>query len=327
MRTPFRISQRQLETPSPCSRRGDEADCGDFGFRLSAFGIVPLLLALLGILPVAFAASTTAVLDAGGKRVSSASYTMDGSLGSLGGITTAVSPSVVARHGYAGQLCDLQSLALSATLTNINETGTSQLAVKAILDDATTLSLSATNVAWSVVSGPVASINTSGLMTMANVYQNTAATVRAGYQSTYGTLTLTVINTGNDDYGIYANDAIDDAWQVRYFGLNNTNAAWNADPDHDGLNNYQEYIADTNPTNALSCLRIQSIAKAGGMTLSFQSSTNRKYSLSYTAQLPIGSWTNVPLQTNLTGNGGTMTLTDPSPSGQVRAYRVTVRMP
>jgi hypothetical protein len=44
------------------------------------------------------------------------------------------------------------------------------------------------------------------------------------------------------------------SWELAYFG--HTSANPNADPDGDGLSNYQEYLAGTDPNNAASNLRI-----------------------------------------------------------------------
>ena len=284
-------------------------------------------LCLLGPFPTAFAASTVGVLDAGGKRVGSANYIIDGSLGSLGGLSAAAAPQVVTRLGYSGQLYDLQSLALSASPTNVSESGTTQLGSKAILNDATFLALAATSVSWSVVSGPISAISASGLATATNVYQNTVATVRADYQSKSGTLPVTVLNLGNDDFGLYAHDGLDDAWQVGYFGIDNPNAGPSADPDHDGVVNAAEYVADTNPTNGLSYFHILSIRNKAGLKVSFQSSASRKYTLYYRTNLASGGWTNIASQTDVVGTGGVDALTDPSAVGDHRVYRIGVRVP
>ena len=70
---------------------------------------------VLGVLLTTFAATnTTSILDSGGKRVSSADYTIEGSVGIVGGLSSATSPQVTARHGYAGQLYNLQTLVVGA---------------------------------------------------------------------------------------------------------------------------------------------------------------------------------------------------------------------
>ena len=48
-----------------------------------------------------------------------------------------------------------------------------------------------------------------------------------------------------------------DAWQLQYFG--HTGVDPFADPDHDGLNNYQEYRAGTNPLDANSRFQIMRV--------------------------------------------------------------------
>ena len=288
-----------------------------------------LLVALLsvGASLTASAASTTAVLDAGGRRTSSASYTMDGSLGSVSGLGTIVTPSVIARAGYVGQLYEVQSFVLSASPTQVNETATSQLAVKALLNDASVLVPSATEVAWSVLTGPVIALSAAGLATTTNVYQNTSATVRADYQARSGTLDLLVLNVGNDDFGLYAHDGLDDAWQIRYFGLNNPKGTPTSDPDGDGVSNALEYLADTNPTNALSYFHVQSISNATRFTVFYPSSSNRQYTLYYRTNLTSGAWTNLATQTAIPGSGRVDALSDPAPTGKQRFYRVGVRLP
>jgi hypothetical protein len=58
-------------------------------------------------------------------------------------------------------------------------------------------------------------------------------------------------------------NGLPDAWETKYFGgLGKT--TWSDDPDHDGFNNRQEYLADTNPTNSISYLGITSAARVGG---------------------------------------------------------------
>jgi hypothetical protein len=56
-------------------------------------------------------------------------------------------------------------------------------------------------------------------------------------------------------------NGINDDWEVQYFGYIGVNP--NADADGDGMSNYQEYLAGTNPTNGASNLRVTSLAVTG----------------------------------------------------------------
>jgi hypothetical protein len=88
-------------------------------------------------------------------------------------------------------------------------------------------------------------------------------------------------------------DGIPNAWRAKYFGSGGTTNATSAatsDPDGDGISNYNEYIADTNPTNASSCFKIQSVSHAANVKVFYQSSSSRKYTLYYSTSLSSAGW-------------------------------------
>jgi len=58
-------------------------------------------------------------------------------------------------------------------------------------------------------------------------------------------------------------DGLPDSWEIRYFG-SIEKAYWSDDPDGDGSDNLHEYLADTNPTDKTSYLRIRSISSMSG---------------------------------------------------------------
>jgi hypothetical protein len=64
-----------------------------------------------------------------------------------------------------------------------------------------------------------------------------------------------------------------------------------------------------------------------GLAVSYPSSASRKCTLYYRTNLTSGGWTNMPPRTDLPGSGGVDTLTDPSPTGEQRFYRIGVRLP
>jgi hypothetical protein len=121
-------------------------------------------------------------------------------------------------------------------------------------------------------------------------------------------------------------DGIPDGW-CHQFGFNPTiSSIALIDADYDGMNNGQEYIADTNPTNALSNFRLELTSEGERRSVSFVSSVNRQYSLYYATSLVNGVWATVPGQTGISGNGGLMVLSDANRASPC-FYRVSVDMP
>jgi hypothetical protein len=86
------------------------------------------------------------------------------------------------------------------------------------------------------------------------------------------------------------------AWRQLHFTAtqltNMTISGDAADPDHDGLNNQQEYGAGTDPTNALSCLTLyattNNIAADGKFVVRWQSVSNKFYAVQATTNLLTG---------------------------------------
>jgi hypothetical protein len=122
----------------------------------------------------------------------------------------------------------------------------------------------------------------------------------------------------------YNFDGLDDVFQRKYFfPFTSTNAAPNADPDHDSMNNAAENIAGTDPTNALSLLTIKSITRAtNGATIVWQSVTNRHYQVLSRTNVLSGTWLNVG--GIFTPTNTTSQLLDATTTNSTRFYRVQV---
>lgn len=82
-------------------------------------------------------------------------------------------------------------------------------------------------------------------------------------------------------------DGIPDVWESQY-GLNpNDPSDGDLDPDGDGMTNYQEYLAGTDPRSAASLLQITQITHPTNtfLTLSFQAVSNKSYGVQQAGNL------------------------------------------
>ena len=155
-----------------------------------------------------------------------------------------------------------------------------------------------------------------------------SATLRVGVTNgaaPSGVLSSTVTLTMLPDFD---GDGLSDWWETNYFGsIGTTNTAANAlaDPDGDGMSNRDEYIAGTNPTNALSLLRLDIVPSSGGQ-FEFVAQSNIAYTIQYRTNLSGPPWTSV---TNIAGQSliRTILLNAPYPAPEPERYFRVVTPP
>ena len=124
------------------------------------------------------------------------------------------------------------------------------------------------------------------------------------------------------------NDGIPDAWRALYFGgdgtTTNSESAATADPDNDGLDNYEEFLAGTNPTNAASVLKVTAYnPNVSTNAVSLNSVAGTVYRVQYRDNLLAGDWS--ILADQIIGSGTNLFLPDPgATSVPQRFYRAQV---
>ena len=115
------------------------------------------------------------------------------------------------------------------------------------------------------------------------------------------------------------------AWLQQY-GLPTDGSADFIDSDGSGMNNWQDWIAGTNPTNALSVLKMLAPSNSiTGIMVSWESVSNRTYYLQRSTNLLL-----LPefssIQSNIVGQSGITTFTDTNANGSgPYFYRVGVQ--
>jgi hypothetical protein len=291
--------------------------------------LAPILLAIPF---AAFAAesanySITPESQASGGRSTSTNYTLDVSM-EAGAATASTSYQV--RSGFAGAIQDAVGLEISAAVSSIDEGNSRQLESHLLMDDDSLTAVEANEVNWSVLSGPLSGINSSGLATAGLVYQDSPAVAQGTYAGLTGTLGLTVLDSISDNFGSYASDGLADDWQVQYFGQDNSLAAPLLDPDGDGQNNAFEFTAGLIPTNPLSrfLLSIAPIpGQPGQKNLIFEPVVaGRTYVVKTSPDMSPNSWATLP-GGNVSDNGNQRTVTDTNASESKKFYKVEIVKP
>lgn len=262
----------------------------------------------------------------GGGISTSESYNVRASLGCIGGIS-AIGTVCNSGGGPFAQPGNAKALRLTVP-ASVNENAAGQLGGTATMDDDTATTLAGSDINWSSPSWPILSITTSGVVSASAVFTNTASTVSGYYLGYNDSAGLLVLDTNQDNYGIYSGDSLPDWWQVAFFGTNNPLGVAGA-TNCTGQNNLYTYTADLNPTNPASVFVVVSVSNQppSQRVVCFRTaSTGRVYRLLYATNLTSGVWTNLPGASWMPGLPGQMSLNDTN-AATVRFYRVHVQVP
>lgn len=122
-------------------------------------------------------------------------------------------------------------------------------------------------------------------------------------------------------------DGIPD-WWVNLYGIDGADGVAENDADGDGMTNYAEFVAGTDPTNPLSFFAITSVQvevvadpETEGFALQWPSAKGRVYTV-YAAEAPVGPWTALA---ELDGTGATLTHRSDG-TQTARFFKIAVRL-
>jgi hypothetical protein len=118
-----------------------------------------------------------------------------------------------------------------------------------------------------------------------------------------------------------------DEWKIAFFSsLTNSQTGDNVDADGDGALNWQEYVAGTNPTNALSRLQFTSASFSTdgerGVAINWLTAPGKNYILLASPSLTGAAWT--PINSN-TGDGNEYQFIDTNYGGGASFYQIEIQ--
>ncbi len=215
--------------------------------------------------------------DPGAADRSSASY---GSMTRLPGAESQPrsSSAYMARSGSLGALIAPVSLSLQVSNDEPDEGTQISVTASAMLDDDTQLTVPSSEIQWTTLAGPLSPPDPGGEINVPFLLNHTAAALKASWMGLDKQIDFSLRNAGSDNYGLLANEGLEDEWQALHCDANQDQiispaeaalAHPDADPDEDKMNNLNEYLTSTIPTDANHRLAVQ-LMSLNGSTATLQ---------------------------------------------------------
>lgn len=220
-------------------------------------------------------------IDSGGTVQSAGEVQIAGFIGEPGVVSTG--GDVVARQGGNSMIYYATGFAVAADTATINEQGApdsdstrTQLRGSVNYDDATVGPVGGALVAWAApaTNSSLASVSAEGMAQAAAVYQNTPASFSGSYAGMNATSSLTVLNVLPDNFGVWAGDTFDDAWEIAQGMTNKVNP----NALNNGVPNWQLYAMSFNPEQPAPAVLASSVTTNGYLALRY---TRNPYATNY----------------------------------------------
>ncbi|QJE98859.1 hypothetical protein [Luteolibacter luteus] len=261
-------------------------------------------------------------LGPGGGVSASATYQQTGEI-SGSPVDVSAGSSAVLRSGFIGQLYEISSISMDPPPASVPELMGFQLTASGVADDGTMLR-SGTAGYWQVLSGPLA-IDAQGYAAAGAVYEDRIASFSFSAAGFSVQAEILITNTGDDDFGLYAADGIDDPWQIQWFGPDNPLGIATADASGTGQSNLFKWLAGLDPLDASArFLLVTEPLNEGSVSISFgPCNPGRRYTLQKSADLVL--WTSLPA-VEASADRENLRVTDPSPLEGTTFYRVDVSL-
>jgi len=276
------------------------------------------MLLFMSALALGQDATTTTGFYSGGGVTSSFTYLARTCISGMD-VSSSASSIYSGEPGTPGDQPSIVGVLATGGSSSVDVGGTLQFGIEEVLDDSTVTTIPTAEVSWSVLNGPIVSVNANGVATAASGLDNvTSATIQGAYGGFTDRFTLTVITAGYN------------TWQAQYFGGTNPLGNPDADADGTGQSNLFKYTAGLNPTDSNSRFTV-SIAPMPGQSgqagITFSPVANgRTYTVQYCTDLTSPNWQALQGSTQVT-SGSSTTVVDPNATGAKKFYRVQISMP
>lgn len=220
-------------------------------------------------------------IDSGGSVQSGGDVQITGFVGEPG--TVSSGGNVVARQGGNSMIYYATGFSVASDSLTINESGVTdtnstrtQLRGNVVYDDATLSTLDGAQVAWTApaTDSSLASISADGIAQAATVYQNTPANFVGSYGGIPATNQLMVVNVLPDNYGVWAGDTFNDAWEI----AQGMTGAVNPNAMNNGVPNWQLYAMGFSLTQPAPAVMASSVVTNGYLAVSY---TRNPYAIGY----------------------------------------------